>query len=168
MLITLHTLLGLDERMICYNGGMKQPTLAVCASASFYPKVIAESDDIEKYGINLILPMTAAKMKADGSENNEAIIDWSKSPSGYHSKALHIREHFKVIEKSDGILVMNYEKHGMKDYIGPNVLMEMSTAFYLDKPIYILNGIPQDSPLIDEILGLEPIFLYGDLAQIRN
>ena len=37
--------------------------------------------------------------------------------------------------------------------------MEMSTAFYPNKPIYVLNGLPEDSPLIDEVLGLEPVFL---------
>ena len=143
---------------------MAKLTLAVCASASFYPQVIAASYDIEKLGINVILPKTAANMKLEGRENDEATIDWTKAPGGYHGKAILIRQHFEEIEKCDAILVMNYEKHGKKNYIGPNVLMEMSTAFYLNKPIYILNGKPQDSPLIDEILGLEPIFLHGDLS----
>lgn len=143
-------------------------TLAICASASFYPQVIAVSDDIEKLGITVILPKTAAKMKAEGHGNSEVITDWSKAPEGYHGKALLIREHFQEIEKSDGVLVMNYEKHGKKNYIGPNVLMEMSTAFYLNKPIYVLNGQPEDSPLIDEILGLEPVFLNGDLSRLGN
>lgn len=142
-------------------------TLAICSSASFYTQVIAASYDIEKLGIRVTLPKTAAKMKADGHENIEAITDWSKAPSGYHGKAMLIREHFKVIEESDAILVMNYEKHGMKNYIGPNVLMEMSVAFYLRKPIYILNRIPENSPLIDEILGLEPIVLGGDISRLQ-
>lgn len=32
--------------------------------------------------------------------------------------------------------------------------------------IYILNSRPEDSLLIDEILGLEPIFLHGDLTKL--
>lgn len=147
---------------------MTKLTLAICSSASFYSQVIAASYDIEKLGINVVLPKTAAKMKAEGHANDEAITDWSKAPVGYHGKAILIREHFKEIEMSDAILVMNYEKHGKKNYIGPNVLMEMSTAFYLNKPIYILNGQPEDSPLIDEILGLEPIFLDGDLSKLAK
>jgi hypothetical protein len=147
---------------------MIQFTLAVCSSASFYPQVIAASYDIEKLGINVVLPKTAAKMKSEGRENDEVIIDWSQAPGGHHGKALLIREHFQEIAKSDAILVMNYEKHGKKNYIGPNVLMEMSTAFYLNKPIYILNDKPDDSPLIDEILGLEPIFLHGDLTKLKR
>jgi hypothetical protein len=77
-----------------------------------------------------------------------------------------IRGHFEEIVKSDAILVMNYEKNGKPNYIGPNVLMEMAIAFYLHKPIYVLNGESEDSPLIDEILGLQPIFLEGDRSLI--
>jgi len=147
---------------------MTKPTVAVCASASFYDQVIAESYNIENLGFNVILPKTAAKMRAGQMTNDEVITDWATESMGYHGKSILIREHFQEIEKSDAILVMNYEKHGKKNYIGPNVLMEMSTAFYLNKPIYILNGQPENSPLIDEILGLEPIFLNGDLTKLNS
>lgn len=143
---------------------MSQLNLAICASASSYPAVIAFSNELEKIGINVILPKTAAKMKIKGEENDEVITDWSKTTAKYRSKATAIREHFDEITQSDAILVMNYEKHGKANYIGPNVLMEMAIAFYLKKPIYVLNGQPEDSPLIDEILGLEPIFLKGNIG----
>lgn len=145
---------------------MQQLTLAVCASATFYPEVIELSCEIERLGIEVALPKTAAKMKREGAKNNEAITDWSKSPLGYHGKAVFIREHFEEIARSDAILVVNYMKHGKPNYIGPNVLMEMAIAFYLKKPIYVLNDIPRDSPLIDEILALEPIFLKGRIQQL--
>lgn len=144
---------------------MTKPIIAICASASSYPQVIAASSDIEKLGFTVVLPATARKMKENGERNTEANIDWSSITA--HEKASLIRGHFNEIEKSDAILVMNYEKHGKANYIGPNVLMEMSTAFYLHKPIYILNGKPENSPLIDEILGLEPIFLHGNLANLK-
>lgn len=143
---------------------MTKLTLAICASASNYPRVIAASYDIEKLGIKVLLPATAARMKEHGDENTEADTDWTSVTA--HEKASFIRGHFNEIEEGDAILVMNYEKHGKANYIGPNVLMEMSIAFYLHKPIYVLNGEPTDSPLIDEILGLEPIFLHGDLTKI--
>ncbi len=66
------------------------------------------------------------------------------------------------------MLVINEEKHGQPNYIGPNVLMEMAVAFYLHKPIYILNGIPAQSPLLDEIMGLEPTSLDGDISLLPN
>jgi len=146
----------------------RKPKLAVCSSASFYKIVIALSYELEVLDIEVILPKTAQKMKQEGRENDEVITDWSSSPIGYHGKALLIREHFNEIADCDAILVTNYEKHGKKNYIGPNVLMEMSTAFFLNKLIYILNDQPDDSPLLDEILGLEPTFLKGDIQKLKE
>jgi len=143
-----------------------QRKIAVCSSASFYTQVIALSYEIEKLGLEVILPRTAARMKSEGQENHEAITDWSKAPIGYHGKALLIKQHFEEIERADAVLVANYEKHGKPNYIGPNVLMEMAVGFYLNKPIFILNDIPDSSPLIDEILGLEPLRLKGDIKKL--
>jgi len=145
---------------------MKQLSLAICASSSFYTEVIKFSYELENQGINVILPDMAAKMKREGRENEEVVVDWTTHPAGYEWKAELIRGHFEEIAKSDAILVMNYEKHGKANYIGPNVLMEMAVAFYLHKPIYVLNGQPEDSPLIDEILGLQPVFLEGNIEQL--
>lgn len=146
---------------------MTKLNLAICASASFYKEVIEFSYKLNDLGINVILPKTAARMKNEHRENDEAKTDWSVAPAGYHGKALLIREHFDEIARSDAILVMNYEKHGKANYIGPNVLMEMAVAFYLEKPVYVLNDQPEDSLLIDEILGLEPTFLNGDVARLK-
>lgn len=146
---------------------MTKLNLAICASASFYTEVIEFSYKLEDLGINVILPMTAAKMKNEHHENDEAKTDWATEDIGYHGKSVLIRGHFDEIAKSDAILVMNYEKHGKQNYIGPNVLMEMAVAFYLNKPIYVLNEQPEESPLIDEILGLEPIFLSGDILRLK-
>lgn len=147
---------------------MTQLGLALCSIASFYLEVVSLSRKIEDLGIKTILPKTAVKMKLEGRENDEAITDWSKSPPGYHGKAALIREHFAEIAECDAILVTNYTKHDKPNYIGPNVLMEMVVAFYLNKKIYILNNPPEDSPLIDEILGLEPVFLKGDIARLGH
>lgn len=142
--------------------------LAICSSASFYKKVISLSYELEASGLNVVLPKTAHKMKQEGRGNDEAITNWPSNPTGYHGKSLLIREHFDEIIKCYAILVTNYEKHGKQNYIGPNVLMEMAVAFFMKKPIYILNDCPNDSPLIDEILGLEPIFLKGDVQKLKQ
>ena len=152
--------------MFCYDKSMEKLQLAICSSASFYKEVIELCGDIEQLGVEVILPKTAARMREEGRQNDEAKTDWTKSPLEYHGKAILIREHFDEISRSDAILVTNYEKHGKANYIGPNVLMEMAIAFFLKKKIYVLYGQPVDSPLIDEILGLEPIFLNGDLGGI--
>ena len=75
--------------------------------------------------------------------------------------------HFKEVEKGDSVLIVNEEKHGVRNYIGPNVLMEMAIAFYLGKPIYILNDLPENSPFEEELKGFMPTILRGDLSGIR-
>lgn len=76
-----------------------------------------------------------------------------------------IRAHFRKIEESDAILVLNYEKQGIPGYISGNTLMEMGYAFYLGKRIFLLNPIP-DSGYRDEIVAMEPTVLESDLSRI--
>jgi len=42
-----------------------------------------------------------------------------------------IREHWGIIEKSDAVLVLNYEKYGIPGYIGGNSFLEMGFAYIL-------------------------------------
>jgi hypothetical protein len=79
-----------------------------------------------------------------------------------------MRRHFAEVEKGDAILVLNYEKHGIQNYIGGNVFMEMSLAFWLNKPIFILNEIPDESAFEEETKGMEPIVLHGDVAALPH
>lgn len=72
-----------------------------------------------------------------------------------------MRGHFDEVARGDAVLVLNYEKHGVQNYIGGNVLMEMALAFYLKKPIFIINEVPKESAFLEEIIGLGPIVLHG-------
>ena len=71
---------------------------------------------------------------------------------------------FKNQDASD-FLVLNYDKNGVKNYIGGNTLMEMGLAFFLKKKIYLLNQIPKLS-YKEEVLGMRPIILGGDFSKI--
>ena len=44
-----------------------------------------------------------------------------------------IMDHYKKIEKSDTVLVINNNKNGIKNYIGGSVLGEMAISYYLGK-----------------------------------
>lgn len=45
--------------------------------------------------------------------------------------------------------------------------MEMGMAYVNDKKIFLLNGIPKDSPYLDEIEAMDPVCLSGDLKKIK-
>jgi hypothetical protein len=78
-----------------------------------------------------------------------------------------MRGHFIEVERSDAVLVLNYEKHGTPNYIGGNVLMEMALAFFLKKPIFIFNEIPESSSFMEELLGLNPVVLHGRVEDLQ-
>ena len=78
-----------------------------------------------------------------------------------------IREHFKKIESADAILVLNYQKKGIKGYIGGNTFLEMGYAFGLGKKIFLLYPVPE-MDYKTEMHAIQPIVLGGDLTKILH
>lgn len=78
-----------------------------------------------------------------------------------------IRDCWRDIQTADAILVANYDKHGIKNYIGGNTLMEMGFAYVLNKQIFLLNPIPDIPYYRTEIEAMKPIILNGDLSKVE-
>lgn len=76
-----------------------------------------------------------------------------------------IREHFRKIEKSDVILVLNYDKKGIKNYIGGNTFLEIGLAYWLGKKVYLLHPIPE-MDYQTELFAMQPVILNGDVGNI--
>lgn len=145
---------------------MFKPSVVICASASNYEKAVAVESTLLEIGYRVVLPMTAEKMKQSGDFDLAKVKTWLNDPKDYHKRTLLVETHFKEIEKGDIVLVANFEKHGDKNYIGPNVLMEMGLAFHYKKPIVILNDVPNKSPFVEEILSMQPVILRGKLKDL--
>lgn len=77
-----------------------------------------------------------------------------------------IKWYHDCIKNSDAILVLNYDKNGVKNYIGGNTLMEMGFAHVNDKKIFLLNAVPEDVSYKDEIRAMTDVVLDGDLNKI--
>ncbi|MCR4329711.1 MAG: hypothetical protein NUV65_04175 [Candidatus Roizmanbacteria bacterium] len=140
--------------------------ITICSSAAFFRECIAISVQLEKKGFTILLPETAQKMHAANDFDVSHYKTWQTSKQDFPKKALLIQHHFDKIVEGDAILVVNNIKHDIKGYIGGNTLMEMGLAFHLKKPIYILNSVPESAPNFEEIMGILPIFLNGDLDKI--
>ena len=82
-------------------------------------------------------------------------------------KRWFIDEHFAKIDRSDAILVTNLAKNGIENYIGGNTLMEMGHAYADGLDIFLLNDIP-DVSYRDEIAGMHPVVLDGDLGKVSE
>jgi hypothetical protein len=142
--------------------------ITICSSANFYKQVVVVQEELEKLGYTVLIPATAIKMKQSGDFNVEHYKTWFGDANDYHKKTALMRGHFDEVNKGDIILVLNYEKHGVENYIGGNVLMEMALAFYQNKPIFVMNDIPSESSFLEEIIGLGAIPLHGNLAELAK
>ena len=100
-------------------------------------------------------------------EENGGIDSFSVGHEIWNLKERAIRDHYEKIDWADAVLVVNHEKRGIPGYIGGNVLIEIGVAFYLKKPIYILNPVSSDLSYKQEILGMKPVILDGNFELIK-
>jgi len=145
---------------------MKSPVVTLCSSASFYRQAVGIKEQLETLGIEILIPHIALEMQRTGDYEVDHYKTWFADENDYSKKAELMRKHFDKVAAGDATLILNYEKHGKQNYIGPNVLMEMALAFYLQKPIFILNELPGDSPFEEELKGMSPIIMHGDIQAL--
>jgi len=135
--------------------------IAICASMAFAKEMVDIKKQLESKGHEMILPHNT-EFYADGSLAPES----RKESAENKIKSDLFRYYFKLIKDSDAVLVVNHEKNGIKNYIGGNSLIEIAFAHVLDKKVFLLNPIPQIS-YSDEIIGMQPIILNGNLDKIE-
>jgi hypothetical protein len=140
--------------------------ITIVTSASFFKEALETEKELKKLGFKVLVPITARKMEKEGNYDVSFYKTWYKTPNDYSRKAFLMRNHIDKVVRADAILVMNLKKNGVDGYIGGNSLVEMAIAFYFHKPIFILNPISKRSPFYEEVLGVLPVFLNGDLTKI--
>ena len=140
--------------------------IVICCSADFYKQSNEIEDRLIAMGYETLVPYTSTVMRQNGDYDVSHYKTWFDNDHDYDKKAELMNGHFEKIAEGDAILVLNYEKNGQPNYIGGNVLMEMAIAFYLKKPIYILNEIPEQSKFLEEIKGMGAVPLLGHLEKL--
>lgn len=132
-------------------------TVTLCGSMRVIDEMIDYARQLNERGIETYLP-----------ELNEP-VDYSTLFSDQRAsiKSGLIRNHIQKIQASDAVLICNLTLGDRIDYIGANSFLEMGFAFAFGKMIFLLNDVP-DQPNTDEIVGMLPITLNGDLAGIRG
>lgn len=136
-------------------------TICICGSLSHYAHIVDIKQSLEQRGCNVLIPWGVEEISA-GRLNPQSLAAFK------HSNQTHaIKRHYEKICASNAILVVNEEKNGINNYIGGNTLMEMGFAFVLDKPLYLLNPIPEIS-YREEIVAMNPVVLEGKLERITK
>lgn len=129
--------------------------ICLCGSMSVLTRMLEIKDILESKG------MVTETPSLDEPKDYSTLSETDRAPI----KNEMIRRHLERIKKSDAILVVNETTKGIENYIGANSFLEMGIAFALEKPILLLNPVPQQ-PNRDELLGLNPVVLNGNLENI--
>ena len=145
--------------------------ITICGSTKFIDEMEKVSKELVALGYEVKSPPITEPDENGNpiptSEYYQLKKDFANDPTHWIWKHHDnpIRDHFTKVEWSDAILVLNYDKNDIKGYVGPNTLMEMGLSFYLNKPIYLLNDIP-DVAWKEEIIGMKPIVINQDYSKI--
>jgi hypothetical protein len=121
--------------------------IAICASMVFAEKMVQIKGQLEQLGHTVYI---------------------SQFAEGYLGKAEKEKEQLAVNDKKehDAILVLNYDRKGIRNYIGGNTLMEIGFAHVLNKKIFLMNPIPHIEYYRSEIEAVKPVILEQGLNKI--
>lgn len=120
--------------------------ITICGSMKFYDKMIEAKNDLTALGHDVLIPVKG------GLETK--------------TKAELKIGHMEKIDRSDAILVLNITNKDIENRIGGSTFLEIGLAHYKRKKIFLLNPIPDQPYIIDEINIVGPQIVNGDYSKI--
>jgi len=134
--------------------------IMIICSKKFYDEIPEIKNTLELNGHEILLPNCFDKPKTEENIKKLGKEEHRKF------KAKMFKQSEKVISDVDTVLILNFKKDDIENYIGGATFLEMYDAFRMNKKIYMFNGIPKGI-LEDEIIGFNPIIINGDLSKIQ-
>lgn len=135
----------------------------ICGSLHFIKEMRHVESQLKELEHDVLMPESAK----EGMEK----INWNNLKKDNVNEFSRLRGekillHLNKIDSSDAVLILNYDKHGKTNYIGPNTFLEMGYAFGMKKKIFTLNPLPEDSHN-DELVSMNPININNELHNIQ-
>lgn len=127
----------------------------------FTERMLEIKRELEKLGHKVFVSSFINKYVGKSEKEKEKLTLFHKNEKDA------IREFWGKIKKSDAILVLNYDRRGIENYIGGNTLMEIGFAHVLNKKIFLINPIPNIKFYKSEIEACRPIIINENLTKIR-
>ena len=129
--------------------------IVICGSMSMHSRMLEEQRELEEADVPAVLPPA-----------DEHIMPGLAEREYHAAKREAALAHFhKVMDPlTVAVLAINADKHGVRDYIGPNTFAELALAFVQGKRIYLLQDVPHN--LADELRSWGVIPLRGDLGRL--
>ena len=148
--------------------------ITICGSMAFYKEMESVKDQLSKLNHEAKTPELALEVPQKFGGGKKAYFSrYIKENGGIDAfpighkiwdlKGGAIKDHYEKIDWADAVLIINHEKQGIEGYVGGNTLIEIGVAFYLKKKIYILNNVSSNLSYKQEIMGMKPVILNGDL-----
>jgi len=135
--------------------------IVICGSMKFSKEMLKIKEKLNSLGFdNVVVPRDADKY----ASNQLAEENSYESIKNKIEEDL-IRSHYEEIKSADAVLIVNYDKNGIANYIGGNSFLEAAFAHVLKKKLYLLFEIPNMS-YSDELKAMQPIILNNDLSKI--
>jgi hypothetical protein len=141
---------------------MKKKTITICGSMKFTKEMVDIEKKVKIFGYKVLMPID---LKIDYW--GDTSLSHKTRTEAKKEKDL-IREHFRKIDKSDAILVVNLTKGKIKHYIGANTFLELGYAHYINRKIILLNKLPNQKYIRDELMALNIASLNGKLENIKK
>jgi len=142
------------------RGTQPMRKVIICGSISVADEILRVKGVLETKGFEVEIP-----------EGVKHLAEWEGEDTNTSERAERkikndlIRGYYEKMKEYDAVLIVNPEKKGIPGYIGGNTLIEMAFAHILNKPLYVLNQLPE-MPYTSEILAMQPIVLNGDIDKL--
>ncbi len=135
--------------------------IGIIGSMQFTEKMLEAREQLTALGHDAFVTSLAAPFVGKTDEEKETIKLHQKNNCDA------IREFWRMMQGAEAMLVLNYDKNGVKNYIGGNTLMEIGFAHVLNQKIFLLNPIPKIPFYNTEIEAVKPVIINGDLSKIK-
>ncbi len=131
--------------------------ITICSSMTLADRIREVQAELESLGHTVYIPV----------ENEQFDYQDASDVERAQLKRDHdlIREHWRKIQRSQAILVLNEDVKGIPSYVGGNSFLEMGFAHILDLPIYMMQPVPE-MPYQSEMAAMDPDIIDGDLSRI--
>lgn len=138
--------------------------ITICGSSTFRDKMIEYREELKKlWHEPVVHPDYEAMVKW---EKPELLKQIEKEHADVKKRYKFIKWYYDAIVSSDAILVLNFDKNWISNYIWGNTLMEIGFAHVHGKKIFLLHSVPEIS-YKDEILAMYDVILNWDLDNLK-
>lgn len=138
--------------------------ITICWSSSFRKEKIKVKETLKELWHESVIDQWTEKIAS--WEVPEILEQIHKEHYAFKKRYDLIKLYYDFIVESDAIIVCNYNKNNIPNYIWSNTFLEMWYAHVHKKKIFLLNAIPNQWYILDEIKAMEPIILDWNLTKI--